>query len=376
MNWIQIFSLLAVVAYVVFLLGNIFAVVPRKKRVAIPPDAQLASTVSIIIPCRDEESNIVACLENILQQKFPAAQLEVIVADDHSADKTPALAAAFLQQSRLAHQLLSLGESEQGKKAAIQKAVAIASGQLILTRDADSVARSDRWLYELVYSLEKDSCDLALGPVLLSGDNSFSVSFQKYENLAIALVGAGMARNGLPMVCSGANLAYRKSLFATLDPYGDNLAVASGDDMFLLKKARARAAKIAAPAGKDAVVLTPAESGFRKAFSQRLRWASKTPHVLTLPVFFSGLVLLMGNIGSLIALVSVFIDGSYLGFGLFTLTIKLIIDFLLLFLSARMFSVTFNPTWYLPAFVLNLFYTPAVAVVSVFAKPGWKGRRL
>lgn len=109
--------------------------------------------------------------------------------------------------------------------------------------------------------------------------------------------------------------------------------------------------------------------------SQRLRWAAKTPKISTLPIFFSGLILLTGNLACLLIILNFFIDSSYLGFGLFTLISKALCDFLLLFLSALMFNVKFNPTWFLPAFVFNLFYTPAVAVVSVFVKPNWKGRR-
>lgn len=372
MTWLLISCLLALVIYAVFLLANI---VSASRKIQVHPAAGSTARVTVIVPCRNEAHTIEKCLLSISQQDFSPAQLEVIVADDHSEDSTAGLASAYLQKSGLPHQVIQLGPEEHGKKQAIQKAVAASTGDFIVTRDADTVSSGKQWLSELVYELEAGSCEVVIGPVLLSGDGSFAAAFQRYENLALLMLGRGMARSHLPIVCSGANLAYKKELFVALDPYRDNLRIASGDDMFLLKKAFAAGRRIGAAAAASAVH-TPAEVSLKAAFLQRLRWASKTPRVLTLPVFFSGLILLMGNIAALVGLICIFIDGAYLPFGLFTLIIKLLIDFLLLFLSARMFNAKLKPAWYLPAFLLNLFYTPVISLAAVFARPSWKGRRI
>lgn len=374
MNWLEISALLAVVTYTVFLAGNMFSARSRSKKLGVNAAQPLSGRVSIVVPARNEAANIVNCLQSISEQDFPAGRFEVILVNDHSGDSTIELAENFLQQSRLNYKIVFLADNENGKKAALQKGISISSGEWIITRDADAVSRSRQWLQEMVLAAEQQGYDMLIAPVLLEGSDDFAAAFQKYENLAITLLGTGMARNNLPVVCSGANLAYKKDLFLELDPYRKNAKVASGDDMFVLKKAYAARKRIGVVAAPASVVHTPVEEGARNAFLQRLRWAAKTPRVLTLPIFFSGLILLLGNLGALVALAGILVDGSYLGFGLFTLTIKLIIDFLLLFLSARMFNAKLSLTWYLPAFLLNLLYTPAVAVLAVFVKPAWKGR--
>jgi cellulose synthase/poly-beta-1,6-N-acetylglucosamine synthase-like glycosyltransferase len=208
-------------------------------------------------------------------------------------------------------------------------------------------------------------------PVTMIGRNTFASAFQKFENLAIMALGHGMARNQVPIVCSGANLAYRKDFFLKLNPYSDNQDIASGDDMFLLKKALLHKAIIHSSANP---VQTPVTPDLKSALQQRLRWASKGRKIITGPIFLSGLTLFSGNLAALIALLCLLIDASYLRFGLFTLALKLLIDFLLLFLSARMFKIRFNPAWYLPAFLFNLAYTPVITTLSFFVKPSWKGR--
>ena len=184
-----------------------------------------------------------------------------------------------------------------------------------------------------------------------------------------------MTKTRLPFVCSGANLAYKKEAFLKTDPYQDNLQIASGDDMFLLKGFYQNQLKIEANTSVQAIVYTPAQKSLKKMLSQRLRWASKTTKINTFPVFFAGVLVLLVNTLTLPALCLGFINGYYWWFSLFTLTLKFIIDFLLLFLSARMYQQKVNWLWFPLAFLFNGVYVPTVVVASVFVKPTWKLRK-
>src|SRR6185295_13443010 len=53
--------------------------------------SQLQTRVSIIIPARNEEKNIINCLDAIAKQSYPQQLTEIIVSDDHSDDQTTAL---------------------------------------------------------------------------------------------------------------------------------------------------------------------------------------------------------------------------------------------------------------------------------------------
>lgn len=369
MGWLEIFCLLAVVIYTVFLAANIISAQTEKNdfNAAFHPSAN----ITVIIPARNEEKNIAACIESLTHQYYPEDLLEIIVVDDHSGDQTIEKAKAALQKNFRNFKVLSLGETEHGKKMAIQAGVAQSSGSVIVTRDADTLGGHANWLKKIAFEFETNSCDLLIMPVTIDGPNTFSAAFQKFENLAIMALGLGMAKHRLAIVCSGANLAYRKEFFLELDPYKDNINIRSGDDMFLLKKAINQKAVIGV---SNNPIQTPAEPGLKSALTQRLRWASKGRRISTTPILLTGLVLFMGNLAALAALLCLLIDASYLRFGLFTLALKLVIDFLLLFLSARMFKIRFNPAWYIPAFVFNLAYTPVMTLLSFFVKPGWKGR--
>ena len=62
-------------------------VLPRVERQSDLPLPAAPPRVSVILPARDEEDNIRECLESLLEQDYP--DLEVIVVDDRSEDRTP-----------------------------------------------------------------------------------------------------------------------------------------------------------------------------------------------------------------------------------------------------------------------------------------------
>ncbi|MGZ3861802.1 MAG: glycosyltransferase [Bacteroidia bacterium] len=372
MQWIEAGILGIFTLYVIFITVSIFILISQEKEninVSYAP----STPTTIIIPCRNEGQNVVKCLEGIASQDFPGSLLQIIVADDFSTDNTFSVAEAFLKAHFENYQVLR--STSEGKKSAILQAMQVATGKIIITRDADTVTISNVWLKGVIHHFEKNNCDLLISPAILSGNNSFLSTFQQFENLAITSIGTAMAKVKLPFVCSGANLAYKKEAFLKTEPYKDNLNTASGDDMFVLKYFYKAGLKIESDTGAGTPVFTPAEASLKKMLYQRLRWASKTGKINTLPVVFTGLLVLIVNLLTLPVLCLCFINSSYCWFGLFTLTLKFIIDFLLLFLSTRMYQQKVSWFWLPFAFLFNSMYVPLVVGASVFVKPTWKSRR-
>lgn len=374
MGWLEIFCLVITVVYSVFLLGNIFTFYTLKKS-AVPSSYVPQLGITVIIAARNEEGSILQCLDGIAGQDFPQEKTEVIVVNDHSLDKTAEVAEAFLKSHFKNYRLIQLTGTDKGKKTAINRGIEASTFGIIVTCDADTYNHGRNWLRSISYNFERNNCDILLSPVLIYCDNSFTAAFQALENLAINFLGQAMARKGLPIVCSGANLAYKKECYLTLQPYKNNLEIASGDDMFLLKAAYKSGMNVSPNLLEGSIIYTYFEAGGR-SITQRLRWASKSLKIATTPILFTGLCLLSANLAGLYALALLFIDSRYLPFCLFTLIIKLLIDFLLLLLSSTMFGKKLNLVWFLPAFVFNLIYTPVISMLSVLVPTSWKGRKV
>jgi glycosyltransferase involved in cell wall biosynthesis len=94
--------------------------------------------VSVLIPARDEESNIAACLDSVLKQGETV--LEILVYDDHSADATPRIIRQYRGRDARVR-LVTPSELPQGwcgKNFACAQLAKEASGEWLLFLDADA----------------------------------------------------------------------------------------------------------------------------------------------------------------------------------------------------------------------------------------------
>ena len=104
---------------------------PLRAGVPLPP----GSTVSAIIPARDEAGRIGPC---VLAARADPGVSEVIVVDDESTDGTAAVAA---RAGARVIPGLPLPPGWVGKQWALQQGLEVASGEYVLTLDADTRAR-------------------------------------------------------------------------------------------------------------------------------------------------------------------------------------------------------------------------------------------
>lgn len=94
--------------------------------------------LSVIIPAYNEEKYIANTLKEVYQLVFPAAinELEVIVVDDFSGDKTNEIVYGLLKD--YTGLILYRNEYNMGKGASVRKGFEDCSGDLIFIQDADS----------------------------------------------------------------------------------------------------------------------------------------------------------------------------------------------------------------------------------------------
>jgi chlorobactene glucosyltransferase len=99
---------------------------------------QPAPLVSVLIPARDEEDNIAACLESLQKQDYP--NFEILVLDDNSSDGTAAIVRRLAEGDRRIRLLRGrpLPEGWAGKPFACHQLAQEARGDWLLFTDADT----------------------------------------------------------------------------------------------------------------------------------------------------------------------------------------------------------------------------------------------
>ena len=105
------------------------------------PEPEQLIELTVIVPARDEEDCLGACLESLVNQSEEIFELgkdwELIVVDDHSSDRTPEIARDFRGVTMMEAAKLEPGWT--GKANAIWTAARLARGRWLLFTDADTV---------------------------------------------------------------------------------------------------------------------------------------------------------------------------------------------------------------------------------------------
>ncbi|MBX2891050.1 MAG: glycosyltransferase [Saprospiraceae bacterium] len=342
--------------------------------------------VSVVVPARNEAANIKACLQSIAEGSYPTHLLEIIVVDDHSDDDT----ASIVQQFSAQHPLLSVSLLPlvrfvspetvifSWKKKALEIGIAHASGEVIVTTDADCEVPKD-WLRLLASGLGANHKGV-VAPVSFHREHNLLQHFQSLDLLGLmGIAGAGIFY-GWQRMGNGANFAYRKAAFEEVGGFDGNEHLASGDDMFLLQKIAARW-----PGGvfflknPSATVFTEAKPDWRSFFQQRLRWGTKNVVLKEWPVRLALLVVFLfcWSIWLNLALSVLIFEPVLAWVLLFQTSVKALSDFVFLREMCFFFKRMDLLRWFVPSFFLHTLYIPIVGTASLFFKKyEWKGRRV
>src|SRR5688572_24373343 len=195
-------------------------------------DHESSIKISVIIPARNEEDNIGKLLTSVEKQTYPAHLFEVIVVDDHSTDNTAVVVKSysFAKLIRLeSHNINSY------KKKAIETGIAAASGDLIVTTDADCIVQ-ENWLRTIAAFKEDTKAVFITAPVVMENDSTLLQTFQTLDFLVLQGITAASAQKKIHNMCNGANLAYEKKAFFDVNGFAGVDHIASGDDMLLMQK--------------------------------------------------------------------------------------------------------------------------------------------
>jgi cellulose synthase/poly-beta-1,6-N-acetylglucosamine synthase-like glycosyltransferase len=139
--------------------------------------------VSILIAAYNEEEAIAATIENKLALHYPREKMEIIVISDGSTDRTDAIVNGFAgYQVRLVRQ-----EPRAGKTSALNMAVPLARGEIIVFSDANSLYDQDA-LRRLVANFADEEVGYVTGRMIYANPDGSPIgdgcgAYMKYENV-------------------------------------------------------------------------------------------------------------------------------------------------------------------------------------------------
>ena len=301
----DIATMLAFAYFFVLLVFGIYAILilyvhagwKQTETLTIDKSYEPQTSITIIIPARNEAENLPRLLADLDAQIFPPHLFEIIVVDDHSTDATPTIAQAHprVQWLPLAH-FITPGETIAFKKKAIEIAIQHSRAAWIITLDAD-VRVKPWWLHSLVQTLETHKVKWLAGPVQFHPPHTWFERFQLFDFLTMQGITAALLTTHSGVMCNGANLAYSRRAYDTVNGFEGIKHLASGDDMLLMQKIEQRFPKLSLYVKQyEAIASTQYMPTLHHFIQQRIRWASKAKQFKDHRIKWILLLVLLTNI--------------------------------------------------------------------------------
>ena len=349
------------------------------------------TTFSIIIPARNEAQNIQACLQAICSQHFPTALYEVLVVDDFSTDNTSGIVKNFPAKNVRLISLAELTGHQQinsYKKKAIETAIAQATGEVIITTDADCTAPPN-WLHTIDVFYRQTTAAFIVMPVRYTCCNNFLEIFQALDFITLQGITGASVHKHMHSMCNGANLAYTKKAFEDVKGFEGIDSIASGDDMLLMHKIYTlQPHKVFFLKSTEVIVQTQPMKTLKDFFNQRIRWASKADKYDDKRIFAVLLLVYLFNVCMLILpLISIFHYSPFIihhspftiHYSLFTLWLlllagKTMVELFFLYPVANFFNEKKLLWWFPVAQPFHVCYTVVAGWLGKFGHYQWKGR--
>ncbi len=228
-------------------------------------------TVSVIVAARNEENNILDCIESLNELNYPADKIEILMVNDNSTDKTKEIIEEYIQDKpvfKLVNIDKKLGRLE-GKTNALAQAIKISKGEIIITTDADCTVKPN-WVKTIV-SYFDDDVAMVSNYTVQRMNNAFE-GMQSVDWLLLLSIAGGVMNLGKPLSCIGNNMAYRRSVYDELGGYEGIPFSVTEDFMLMLQIHKLKKYKIIHTTEADALVISKPCPDMKTLYSQKKRW--------------------------------------------------------------------------------------------------------
>ncbi len=326
--------------------------------------------LSVIIAFRNEEARIGKLIGQIEQQTYPKEKYELILVDDESTDQSAEVVKKAIRNNALSYKLL---QSHGGKKKAVAAALKEASGEFIISLDADVVI-GPKLLECYAATYRQKKVKLIAGPVYFHSSNLFE-HLQAVEFSSLIISSAGSIGQDSPLMLNAANMGFEKKVALELEEEVYRQNEASGDDQFLMEQIFLKygGKEIIFLKTKEAIAGTHPASSLKEFVNQRIRWAKKSKDYKIRFNKYVAAFVFFYNLLTIISLISGIMSGNYTSF-IFLFGLKFIFDFPLILSILSFFERKGLLLYYPFVQILYPFYVITIAVLSIFKGYRWKGR--
>ncbi len=175
--------------------------------------------VSIIIPTYNEAGIIHYKLENSGKLNYPKHLLQIVIVDSNSTDDTVGIVKDFSERKKDVNISLMVENERHGKSHALNEALKLCSGEVVIISDADCFWPTDILEKALPY-LADTSVGAISGPKILFNSKQTWITRMEEKYLRSAnYLRVGESKAGSTVFFEGGFSAFKKEALEKFDPY-------------------------------------------------------------------------------------------------------------------------------------------------------------
>jgi cellulose synthase/poly-beta-1,6-N-acetylglucosamine synthase-like glycosyltransferase len=335
--------------------------------------------VTVLIAARDEEDNLPCVLDALMAQDYPRDRMQVVVANDRSADATENVLAEYAARYSGTIEYVNVVTVRQGlapKKNALLQGLERARGEWIAVTDADS-EMGPGWLSSLSREFGERTGMVVGFTAYRERGLTLAEGTRALEFSSHGITGAALMGLGFPVIANANNLAYRRRAFDEAGAFGRHEAVVSGDDDFTLQEIHATGKwEVRFCTAPEAMMRTAEPSSWKPFWEQRKRWGSKCIHyrprqaafLIAIFAFYASIPLLI--LGGLI------FHPAWAVLGLAGLALKSGADFAVMQSGLRLFGLSPLLRFFPLTAVLHIPLILGAVIAGGLGGFTWKGQKL
>lgn len=262
----------------------------------------LRKKVTIVVAARNEEQNIVSCIESLKALEYESELLEIIIVNDSSTDNTLNLIKSHTNNYPQ-FKILDLPETPEnklkGKLNALNEALKIATGEIIMLTDADCVVPPG-WVSETVKYYSSDNIGMVCGYTRIAQGSPLFSKLQTLDWLYLQSLAAYSSGINQTLSSIGNNLSYSRDAYQAVGGY-ENIKFSITEDLALLRAINNTGKyKILYPINYERMVITRPCQNIKELIRQKKRWfrggfgINALGYLLGIVMYITNFVLLTG----------------------------------------------------------------------------------
>lgn len=264
------FEIIFLIFVSLYFIQIIIFIIGLQKKFSQLDDTDLPSA-SVIVAAKNEEENILRCLQSLSELEYPENKLEIIIVNDHSDDKTQEIIDSFIIDRKSFKCIVPEKEIGhlKGKANAIANGILASKNEIILTTDADC-AVSKTWAKTIASYFQPDVA-IVNGFTNQLERNLFE-AMQSKDFIYLLSVASGTINLGKPLSCIGNNMSYRRSVYEEIGGYEKIPFSVTEDFKLLMAVHDLKKYKIIYPLDKNALVTSTPCGDYKTLYQQKKRW--------------------------------------------------------------------------------------------------------